>query len=259
MGGRLPICERWFSSVSEGGLTCITEPHADILIRSNIWLLEGSEADLLVDAGNGLASLRPLVDSFRENREKPLMALATHGHMDHAGGLGEFDERIAHPLDADDVARPHPLLLRRDVWDEVAEQMACAGFPVPEVAIDSQPTPDFDPEEFRPPGGIPTRLVEEGDVIDLGDRSFKVLHLPGHTRGSIGLWDQERRMLFSGDAVYGEEPLLDTAPTSDINAYLATMRRLRELPVTIVHAGHDASFDRDRLIRMCDAYIARRT
>lgn len=259
MSGRLPICERWFSSVSEGDLTCLTEPHTDVLIRSNTWLLKGAKADLLVDAGNGLTSLRPIVDSFREERDKPLIAVATHGHMDHVGGLSEFDERIAHPLDAGDVASPHPLLLRRDVWDAVAEQMAGAGSPVPEVLIDSQPTPDFDPETFRPAGGVPTRLVEEGDLIDLGDKAFQVLHLPGHTPGSIGLWDEEHGVLFSGDAVYGEEPLIDTAPTSDIEAYLSTMERLRELPVDIVHGGHDASFDRRRLIEMCDAYIARRS
>jgi len=85
-----------------------------------------------------------------------------------------------------------------------------------------------------------------------------VLHLPGHTRGSIGLWDAEAGTLFSGDAVYAEEPLIDTAPTSDIPAYVGTMRRLRELPVTVVHPGHDYSFDRETLVRVADRYIERR-
>ena len=36
------------------------------------------------------------------------------------------------------------------------------------------------------------------------------------------------------------------------------MKRLRELPVTVVHAGHDPSFGRDRLVELCDAYLAKR-
>jgi glyoxylase-like metal-dependent hydrolase (beta-lactamase superfamily II) len=133
--------------------------------------------------------------------------------------------------------------------------MADAGYPVPEILLDAEPSRGFDPRSFRPPGSVPTRTVGDGDTLDLGDRRFEVLHLPGHTNGSVGLWDGERGELFSGDAVYLTDPLLDTTPTSDIASYVATMRRLRELPVRIVYAGHDASFDRDMLKVRCDAYI----
>ena len=50
--------------------------------------------------------------------------------------------------------------------------------------------------------------IGEGDVIDLGDRAFEVLHLPGHSPGSIGLWDPAAGTLFSGDAIY-DGPLLE--------------------------------------------------
>jgi glyoxylase-like metal-dependent hydrolase (beta-lactamase superfamily II) len=83
--------------------------------------------------------------------------------------------------------------------------------------------------------------------------------LPGHTPGSIGLWDADDGTLFCGDVVYAEDPLIDQAPTSDVAAYLATMRRLRQLPVRIVHAGHDRSMDRPTLLRRCTDYIERRT
>ena len=94
-------------------------------------------------------------------------------------------------------------------------------------------------------------------MVDIGNRHFEVLHLPGHSPGSIGLWEEASGTLFSGDAVY-DGPLLDELPTSNIADYLATMGRLRELPVRIVHAGHDPSFGRDRLVELCDAYIRRR-
>ena len=75
-----------------------------------------------------------------------------------------------------------------------------------------------------------TRVLHDGDAIDLGDRRFEVLHLPGHSPGSIGLWDAATGVLFSGDAVY-DGPLLDELDGSDIEAYVTTMHRLRDLPV----------------------------
>jgi glyoxylase-like metal-dependent hydrolase (beta-lactamase superfamily II) len=65
-------------------------------------------------------------------------------------------------------------------------------------------------------------------------------------------------VFFSGDAVY-DGPLLDELDGSDIDAYVATMERLRTLPVTVVHGGHEASFDRQRLIDLCDAYLQTRS
>ena len=79
---------------------------------------------------------------------------------------------------------------------------------------------------------------------------------PVTRRGSIGLWEEATGTLFSGDAVY-DGPLLDDLPGSDVAAYLGTMRRLRELPARVVHAGHDASFGRARLVHLADDYIER--
>ena len=52
-------------------------------------------------------------------------------------------------------------------------------------------------------------------MVDIGNRHFEVLHLPGHSPGSIGLWEEASGTLFSGDAVY-DGPLLDELPTSNI-------------------------------------------
>ena len=102
----------------------------------------------------------------------------------------------------------------------------------------------------------PTALLHEGDLLDLGDRVFTVLHLPGHSPGSIGLWEAETGILFSGDAVYRDGPLLDALPGSDVDAYIRTMHRLRDLPVRTVHGGHDPSFGRPRLLEVVEAYVA---
>jgi glyoxylase-like metal-dependent hydrolase (beta-lactamase superfamily II) len=84
-----------------------------------------------------------------------------------------------------------------------------------------------------------------------------VLHLPGHSPGSIGLWEAATAILFSGDAIY-DGPLLDELPGSDIAVYIKTMRRLLELPVRVVHAGHDPSFDGSRLRFLARQYLEKR-
>jgi len=81
-----------------------------------------------------------------------------------------------------------------------------------------------------------------------------VLHLSGHSPGSIGLWEKSTGTLFSGDAIY-DGPLLDAIEGADIEAYIKTMKRLRELPVNVVHGGHDPSFGQARLNQIVDHYL----
>lgn len=97
-------------------------------------------------------------------------------------------------------------------------------------------------------------MLEEGHIVDLGNRHFEVMHLPGHSPGSVGLWEGESGTLFSGDALY-DGTLLDDLPDSNISDYLETMKHLRSMPVNVVHGGHEPSFGRDRMIELTDAYI----
>ena len=96
--------------------------------------------------------------------------------------------------------------------------------------------------------------VADGDVLGLPG-SPVVIGMPGHSPGSIGLWEASTGTLFSGDAIY-DGPLLDQLDGSDVEAYVATVERLRRLPVTVVHGGHEPSFGRARLVELCDAYLA---
>lgn len=120
------------------------------------------------------------------------------------------------------------------------------------------PHEDFDVGAYRVRPVTPTRVVDEGDVVDLGDRRFTVLHLPGHTPGEIGLWEEATGTLFSGDCVYESGVLLDELPESNIGDYVRSMDRLRDLPVRVVHGGHDERFDRERLLELIDAYVTTR-
>lgn len=257
----LPVAERWFERQSHpNGILQLWEPHVHELGRSNIWHVRGRERDLIVDAGNGVMSLSA---ELADVLDRPVVCVATHFHFDHVGSFHEFDDRRMHPVEAPDMdpyMQSFPLVLS-ELADEGQVEGLLAwlednGYPVEgEFLIDARPSEEFDPRGFTIPSCAATSTVDAGDRIDLGDRVFEVLHLPGHSMGSIGLWEAATKTLFSGDAIY-DGPLIDDLPESDRAAYAQTMRRLRELPVDIVHAGHDPSFGRRRLIELADAYIA---
>jgi glyoxylase-like metal-dependent hydrolase (beta-lactamase superfamily II) len=226
-------------------------------LRCNIWHVRGRERDLLVDTGLGVASLRREIADLVD---KPVMAVATHIHYDHVGSLHEFETRLMHRVEAPRMSpyREFATLVTAEFPALFLDGLAESGYELdaPEL-IDALPHAGFDPVAYAVVPTTPTRTLEEGDGVDLGDRRFEVLHLPGHSHGSIGLFEVASGMLFSGDAVY-DGGLLDELPDSDIAAYVITMKRLRELAVRVVHAGHEPSFGRERLIELVDAYLARR-
>ena len=138
--------------------------------------------------------------------------------------------------------------------EETLAQLAESGFVPPPVLVDAVPYPGFDPMTFRPERAAPTHFVQGGDEVDLGDRRFTVVDLPGHTPGSIGLIDHEERALISGDAIY-DGGLIDTLPESDVETYLRTMEALLRLDVDVVYPGHGWPFDRARLRVIAEEYL----
>jgi glyoxylase-like metal-dependent hydrolase (beta-lactamase superfamily II) len=250
------VADRWFEFQRiDDDITLVWEPHVVPLIRCNIWHVRGRDRDLLIDTGLGMASLK---EAARELLAKALTAIATHVHYDHVGGFHEFEDRIIHRAEADKAAAGNSAsLFGAGKEDALLESIRAAGYDVPPQLFTALPNDRYDPLAYRVLPAPATRVVDEGDVIDVGDRRFEILHLPGHSPGSIGLWEAKTGILFSGDAIY-DGPLLDELPGSDIPIYVATMKRLRDLPVTVVHAGHDPSFGHERLRELCDSYLARR-
>jgi glyoxylase-like metal-dependent hydrolase (beta-lactamase superfamily II) len=254
---QLPVADEWWEVERfDHGVVLLTEPHVHPLLRCNVWLVQGSTGSVVIDTALGLRPLRTLVE---QHLDGPLLAVATHAHGDHVGGLHEFDRRAVHAAEADVVAETGvTTLVTRYFPPTVTGPYLDDGYDMPELLLDAVPGAGFDPRAVEIAPAAATRVLHDGDVIDLGDRRFEVLHLPGHSPGSIGLWDAGTGTLFSGDAVY-DGPLLDELDGSDIDAYLSTMARLRDLAVTVVHGGHEPSFDRARLVELCDTYLAHRS
>ncbi len=254
----LPIADRWFERKAMGdGVTLLWEPHVHPLLRCNIWHVAGRDCDLLVDTGLGVASL---ADAAADLFGKPLTVVLTHCHMDHAGGAHEFGSCCVHPAEAaalGDASNHLPLDIAAYPADDLA-WFSAIGYDISGGLLTAIPHAGFDPASHVMQTAEASRLIGEGDVVDLGDRAFEVLHLPGHSPGSVALWNPGTGTLFSGDTIY-DGALLDQIPGSDIAAYRQSMERLRQLPVAVVHAGHDPSFGRARLIELADAYLRERS
>jgi len=250
-GAPPPVAERWWRTHDSGdGVTLLVEAHITPMLESNVWHVRGHDADLVVDTANGIGKLRPAIDRLAGDR--PVIAIATHGHFDHVGGLSEFDDRRCHEADADETRAPFAVRIERDDQPAGVDDMfAYYGFEVPERTIAAVPHEGFDTGAWVAPGARPTGFVADGDVLDLGDRRIEVLHVPGHTPGSIGLWEAATGLLFSGDTVYVDGRL----GYDDLEAAEASLRRLSALPVRRVHGGHDRSFDGDELELVLDGLL----
>lgn len=254
-GIRVRLADSWFRRIEHGhGVTQLFEPHVHPIIRCNIWHVRGRDRDLVVDTGVGVVSVMGAISDLVD---RPVLCVATHAHYDHIGSLSEFDNRLMHPIAA---AQMDTNLVRMPLrWSafepEMVESARSVGYEVDgDVLIDALPAPGFDVDRLYIAGALATEVVGEGSVVDLGDRQFEVLELPGHSPDSIGLWEPSTRMFFSGDAIYAG-PLVDFLPESNLADYQTTMKRLRNLPAEVVHAGHYASFGRARLIEIADSYL----
>jgi glyoxylase-like metal-dependent hydrolase (beta-lactamase superfamily II) len=158
------------------------------------------------------------------------------------GSLHEFDCRLGHRAEGAIFANPNSnAVVYSGAWTEIE-------------VVDPAQHLDFHPETYRITPAPLTGYLDEGDVLDLGDCAFQVLHVPGHSPGSIALWDPKSRTVFSGDAVYDGD-LLDNLYHSDPETYRRTLERLRQLDAETFHGGHYPSFGKTRLNQIVEAYM----
>ena len=194
-------------------VTVLVEKGTAILVDAGLW---GSQGLIL----NGLEKLGL-------SRDKLRMAVVTHAHPDHSGGLAGLvgDTGIpvgAHKLEADiiygRVTPPSPLgnkLLGRITQPAFSKLL---GSPVP---VDEQ--------------------LEDGDVIPFGT-DVRVVHLPGHTEGSIGLHLPQKRTVIVGDALQYKLGRRLSPPaaavTQDPEGAMASLERLSSMDFDTICFSH---------------------
>ena len=222
--------EDWYSVRRlDDDVTYICEPHIQEFYRCNIWHVRGRDRDMLVDSGMGVVSLREWVPLVTE---RELIAVASHTHFDHIGCHHEFECRAVHSAEADLLADP-------------TRENTLADPYVTDDIFDALPPEPYCSKCYSVKRAPATRLLEDGDMVDLGDRQFEVIHTPGHSPGGIALYEKATEILFSGDILY-DGPLIEDTYHSNADDYHASMECLLQLKVRLVHGGHFPSFSGER-------------
>jgi glyoxylase-like metal-dependent hydrolase (beta-lactamase superfamily II) len=179
---------------------------------TKMFLITGSERALLIDAGLGTGDLRGYVEGMIG--KLPLDVVITHGHPDHIALMGQFQGM--HNVYMNHLDLP--------LAKTFIQQMG--------YVIDLNQILD----------------LREGFVFDLGDRMLKVYEVPGHSAGSIVLFDEENGILFAGDAVGSNRPtIVDSlwmqfAGMSMIDVYLSTLQVFRSKvggKIKEIYGGHN--------------------
>lgn len=222
-------------------ITLIQEIGLPWYMSCNVWHVRGRDCDLIVDTSVGLSSLKAEVEKISS---RPIVAVLTHTHFDHCGSLHEFEMRLGHHGEASVMENPtHSATYYSEDWADPRR-------------IDKEFHPEFDPKSFQITPAPLTQQLQAGDIIDLGDKTFEVLHTPGHSPGSISLWDAASRTLFSGDAVY-DGPMIDDLLHSNPADFVQSLESIVERAPLTVHPGHFGSFGPMELKMIVDKFQSR--
>lgn len=134
--------------------------------NARCYLLVGEEKAMLFDTGYGEGNIREWVEPITP---KPLYVVNSHGHGDHSGGNGWWEEVYAAEEAVCSMRQPF------GNYDEMKAKMTYPDYKV--------------------------NIVKDGDIFELGGRQAEVIAIPAHSEGSIALLDKKARLLFSGDEV----------------------------------------------------------
>ncbi len=151
------------------------------------YLLIGNTNALLIDTGLGIGNIKAEVDFITG---LPVKVVTTHAHWDHIGGHASFHDISVHRKDAGWLINGLPLPEHRIKSSVVKEPFTIS------------PPVEFDINKYKVYSGIPSELLEDGHIIDIGFRKIKIIHTPGHSPGHICLLDADRGYLFTGDLIY---------------------------------------------------------
>ena len=185
--------------------TMIPEPTNCYIVQD-----EETKETMVIDPGGSVNKITDMLDALQA---KVKYILLTHCHGDHIGGVNELKSKTGGTV-----------LIHR--FDE-------KGLNDPEISLTSHiGIQRIDIEDKS--------RLNEGDLIHVGNLEFKIIHTPGHTVGSICIYCEEEKMLFSGDTMFKGSWGRTDLPTSNFEDIINSItNKLMILPEdVIVYPGH---------------------
>lgn len=176
----------------------------------NVYLVL-DERPILVDAGMMAGPTLKNIKRYIEPSRVEMIVL-THCHHDHSGAAPALKEATGARL----------MLSEREI--------GCIGDDLTTVAyLFGQQAPEYRVDE----------VLREGMVLELGEWRLEVLETPGHSMGSICLYERREKVLFSGDTVFPDGSIGRTDMYGgDTIKLVKSIERLAELDVRTMYPGH---------------------
>lgn len=171
-------------------------------IRTNCYLVDDEENKKALVIDAGGESAK-VIALLKKDDLQLIMIVATHGHFDHHEGVRQLKEATGASF----------LLHKADNFG---------------LKTTDAPPPD--------------RFLTEGDILEVGRLKFEIIHTPGHSPGGICLYNDEEKVLFSGDTLFEGTCGRVDLPYSDEVAMITSLKKLLALPPeTKVYPGHGRS------------------
>ncbi|MBN8504496.1 MAG: MBL fold metallo-hydrolase [Burkholderiales bacterium] len=187
---------------------------------SLVWCDRTHEA-ALIDPGGEIPRL---LEAVRKRGLRLTMLLQTHAHIDHAGATGELARTQQLP-----VVGPHP---GDQFWiDGLPQQSVMFGFPQAELFT-------------------PTRWLQDGDTVQLGEETLQVRHCPGHTPGHVVFYSATAQRCFVGDVLFAGSIGRTDFPQGNFEQLIASITErlwpMGDETVFIPGHGPESSFGAER-------------
>lgn len=184
-------------------MSLLIDSFAAPMFATNCWVLAtepGSEC-VVIDPGMPDVSLQ-LEEMLQRNNLKPVAVIATHGHLDHTFSI--------QPI-ADGYAIPTYIHSEDRAYLSSPEKLLGAEFAATVSAMD-----------FNEPAEV--RELRNGEVVEMVGLTFKAIHAPGHTRGSL-MFEVSDQVLVSGDVLFAGSIGRTDLPTGSVKEMEETLRK----------------------------------
>lgn len=200
-------------------------------IADDIYLLDGAGYDsnvyciageVLVDTGTGIF-FRETLEQMQRYGLRPgkiKLIILTHAHFDHFGGAAEFKKKTRACL----AIHPDDISLLKNKTASLAE-MFDADYKIPKI----------------------DKVLEHGEIIKVGRYSLRVIHTPGHSPGSICLYDDKNKILVSGDTIFIDGFGRTDLEGGDEKAMQKSLQNLKALDIRTLLPGHGAPASQDNI------------
>ncbi len=181
----------------------------------NSYLILGNKMEVLIDPGinQHFKVLKRDLEKIGTDINNLNLIINTHEHVDHFGANLYLQRRV-------------PILAHRYAATKIIsaddEVLLCRA-------------------HGEDPTGYQINLwLENLNVIDMGDWFLKILHTPGHTSGSLCIYEPRQKLLISGDTVFARGTISDISSSGSYGEYINSLARLNTMKIDLLLPGHGA-------------------